>query len=103
MVTDDGRDSYERDIAAYAAYVADLIDERGTWLMPIFKRLMQEYKAAKEVEEDLAVALAWHRNCYSAEDGLRTAVDTWAARQPDKPSRSEAIRRLVEQSLKTKR
>ncbi len=33
---------------------------------------------------------------------LRTALDQWAARQPDKPSRSEAIRRLVELGLKVK-
>jgi hypothetical protein len=30
---------------------------------------------------------------------LRESVDTWAARQPDKPGRSEAIRRLVEVAL----
>jgi hypothetical protein len=35
-----------------------------------------------------------------ASDQLRTAIDAWAARQPDKPSRSEAIRRLVELGLK---
>jgi len=27
-------------------------------------------------------------------------VDTWAKRQPDKPARSEAIRRLVERGLR---
>lgn len=31
---------------------------------------------------------------------LRTAVDAWAALQDDEPSRSEAIRRLVELGLK---
>jgi hypothetical protein len=34
---------------------------------------------------------------------LASSIDSWAARQPDKPSRSEAIRRLVELGLKTKR
>ncbi len=29
-----------------------------------------------------------------------TAIDAWRAAQPDKPSRSEAIRRLVERGLK---
>ena len=33
---------------------------------------------------------------------LRAAVDKWAAKQPDVPSRSEAIRRLVEIGLKAK-
>jgi hypothetical protein len=33
---------------------------------------------------------------------LRNTVDAWAARQTDKPSRSEAIRRLVELGLKAK-
>jgi metal-responsive CopG/Arc/MetJ family transcriptional regulator len=34
---------------------------------------------------------------------MRETVDAWAARQADKPSRSEAIRRLVEIGLaKTK-
>lgn len=55
-------------LAAYAAQVADLIDEYGTALMPIFKRLMREYKSAKEDEEDLALALHWHRNGYQIED-----------------------------------
>jgi hypothetical protein len=30
---------------------------------------------------------------------LRVAIDNWAAQQPDKPSRSEAMRRLIEQAL----
>jgi hypothetical protein len=30
---------------------------------------------------------------------LRATIDGWASRQPDKPSRSEAIRRLVELGL----
>ncbi|WP_227441311.1 ribbon-helix-helix domain-containing protein [Methylobacterium sp. W2] len=30
-------------------------------------------------------------------------VDAWAESQPDKPSRSEAIRRLVEEALKAER
>lgn len=33
---------------------------------------------------------------------MRQTVDAWAARQPDKPSRSEAIRRLIEQAMKAK-
>jgi hypothetical protein len=33
---------------------------------------------------------------------FRDAVDNWAAKQDDKPSRSEAIRRLVEIGLKAK-
>ena len=32
-------------------------------------------------------------------DDFIEAVDQWAARQPDRPSRSEAIRRLVEIGL----
>jgi hypothetical protein len=34
--------------------------------------------------------------------GLGSAVDQWASRQDDKPSRSEAIRRLVELGLAVK-
>jgi hypothetical protein len=34
---------------------------------------------------------------------MRETVDAWASRQPDTPSRSEAIRRLVELGLKVKR
>jgi len=30
-------------------------------------------------------------------------VEAWAKRQPDRPSRSEALRRLVEMALKLKR
>jgi hypothetical protein len=33
---------------------------------------------------------------------FRSAVDKWAAKQDDKPQRSEAIRRLVEIGLKAK-
>jgi len=33
---------------------------------------------------------------------LRETVDKWADRQDDQPSRSEAIRRLVEMGLKAK-
>ena len=33
---------------------------------------------------------------------FRAAVDKWAAKQDDKPGRSEAIRRLVEIALKVK-
>ena len=32
-------------------------------------------------------------------DALRSAIDKWAISQADKPSRSEAVRRLVEQAL----
>ncbi len=32
-------------------------------------------------------------------EGLREKLETWAAQQPDKPGRSEAIRRLVELGL----
>ena len=35
--------------------------------------------------------------------GLRAEIDAWAEAQPDRPSRSEAIRRLVEEALKAKR
>jgi len=35
-------------------------------------------------------------------DDFIESIDTWAARQPDKPSRSEAIRRLVELGLRAK-
>jgi hypothetical protein len=34
---------------------------------------------------------------------MRSAVDTWAAKQVDKPGRSEAIRRLVEMALAGKK
>ena len=34
---------------------------------------------------------------------LKNRVETWAKRQPDKPSRSEALRRLVEMALKLNR
>jgi metal-responsive CopG/Arc/MetJ family transcriptional regulator len=30
---------------------------------------------------------------------LATAIDKWAAKQKDEPSRSEAIRRLLEEAL----
>jgi hypothetical protein len=33
---------------------------------------------------------------------LKAAIDNWAKQQPDKPSRSEAIRQLVEFALKAK-
>ena len=35
-------------------------------------------------------------------DKMRESVDAWAGRQDDTPSRSEAIRRLVELGLKAK-
>jgi hypothetical protein len=35
-------------------------------------------------------------------DEFMARLDEWSARQPDKPSRSEAIRRLVEIGLKAK-
>jgi hypothetical protein len=34
---------------------------------------------------------------------FRAVVDKWAAKQDDKPPRSEAIRRLVELGLKVKK
>jgi hypothetical protein len=36
-------------------------------------------------------------------DEFMATVDAWAAKQDDKPSRAEAIRRLVELGLKAKR
>ena len=33
---------------------------------------------------------------------LRSAIESWANQQPDKPSRSEAIRQLVEFALQAK-
>ena len=36
-------------------------------------------------------------------DALRDGIDDWREAQPDKPSRSEAIRRLIEEALKAKR
>ena len=36
-------------------------------------------------------------------DVLMVYIDTWAAKQDDRPGRSEAIRRLVEIGLKAKR
>lgn len=35
--------------------------------------------------------------------GFFEPIDAWREAQPDKPSRSEAIRRLVEEALKAKR
>jgi hypothetical protein len=34
---------------------------------------------------------------------MRQSLDRWAAAQPDRPSRSEAIRRLVEKALASER
>jgi hypothetical protein len=34
---------------------------------------------------------------------MRAALDDWRRKQPDIPTRSEAIRRLLEQALKAKR
>jgi hypothetical protein len=34
---------------------------------------------------------------------LKDKVEAWAGKQPDAPSRSEALRRLVEMALKLKR
>jgi metal-responsive CopG/Arc/MetJ family transcriptional regulator len=39
--------------------------------------------------------MRWH-------DPMLAAVDDWRRQQPDLPSRSEAIRRLVERGLKAK-
>jgi hypothetical protein len=30
-------------------------------------------------------------------------IEAWAARQPDKPSRSEALRRLIDLGMKTRK
>jgi hypothetical protein len=38
-----------------------------------------------------------------APPALTAEIEAWAERQPDKPSRSEALRRLVEMALKLKR
>jgi len=38
-----------------------------------------------------------------APPAFRAEVEAWAKRQPDKPSRSEALRRLVEMALKLTR
>jgi hypothetical protein len=38
-----------------------------------------------------------------APPALTTEVEAWARRQPDRPSRSEALRRLVEIALKFNR
>ena len=38
-----------------------------------------------------------------APDEFRTSVEKWAAKQSDRPTLSEAIRRLVELGLKTKK
>jgi len=40
---------------------------------------------------------------FRADPEARAAIVTWAERQPDRPSLSEAIRRLVELGLKAKR
>jgi hypothetical protein len=37
----------------------------------------------------------------ATDDEMVAAVDTWRDAQPDRPSRSEAIRRLVERGLKS--
>jgi hypothetical protein len=39
---------------------------------------------------------------FRADPALRAAIEKWAAHQPDKPSLSEATRRLVELGLKAK-
>jgi metal-responsive CopG/Arc/MetJ family transcriptional regulator len=36
-------------------------------------------------------------------DEFMATVDAWSAKQPDQPGRSEAIRRLIELGLKTKK
>jgi hypothetical protein len=53
-------------LANAAAIVAECIELDGPVYMPIFKRLMREYKAAIEDEKDLALALSWHRDGYQA-------------------------------------
>jgi hypothetical protein len=39
---------------------------------------------------------------FRADPSIRDAIGRWAEKQPDKPSLSEAIRRLVELGLKVK-
>jgi hypothetical protein len=39
---------------------------------------------------------------FRADQATRTAIIRWASDQPDKPTLSEAIRRLVEHALKRK-
>lgn len=34
---------------------------------------------------------------------MRAAIDAWAAKQEDRPPRSEAIRRMIEQALDTRK
>ena len=41
------------------------------------------------------------RMLLATDDEMVAAVDTWRETQPDRPSRSEAIRRLVERGLKS--
>jgi hypothetical protein len=40
---------------------------------------------------------------FRADPGIRAAIVRWAENQPDMPTLSEAIRRLVELGLKTKK
>jgi hypothetical protein len=40
---------------------------------------------------------------FRAPPAFTAEVEAWAKRQPDRPSRSEALRRLVEMALKLKR
>jgi hypothetical protein len=40
---------------------------------------------------------------FRASPAFTAEVEAWAKRQPDNPSRSEALRRLVEMALKVKR
>ena len=39
---------------------------------------------------------------FRASENQEGKIDRWASQEPDKPSRSEAIRRLVELGLKAK-
>lgn len=43
------------------------------------------------------------RFIFSAEPSLLAAIDTWRAKQPDIPTRAEAVRRLIRGGLHTDR
>ena len=49
----------------------------------------------------LAAAIAASRGALEPSGELRATVERWAAQQPDKPTLTEALRRLVERGLAT--
>jgi hypothetical protein len=60
-----------------------------------------EYKLANRCSHsDLSNPVA--TPYWRASAALRTAIENWAEQQKDKPSRSEAIRRLIEFALAVK-